>query len=155
MQRRYFKKYANVSMTEKFYPLLGDIVRIFQRRKENVFQFYDHMEVALEQPDKDMKLMQLGSYITMDMISIKAQEELEQSIPSHVDRYHSKYLPLWYGTKGSFVLDPSTDNWKHRRLSTVKLISLNQLSKYLPTILKITDDVINSCPINEEIKFSY
>ena len=138
-QRRYYSKFKNVSVSEKFYPIINDVGRVFELEKQNIFRFNDHIELALNRPDIDIKLTQLGSFITLDMISLKAYSEMVKQVPDNIERYHSKHLPMWYGTRDSFALQPTNEYWKTRRFSALKLMSLNYMSKYLPRIIKIVD----------------
>jgi hypothetical protein len=85
-ERNYFMQYKNVDVCRKYYPLIGDIGRLFERRKENVFQFYDHLEVSMNKPEIDMKFQQLGTTSMLDMMSIEAQKELAELVPHSVDR---------------------------------------------------------------------
>lgn len=152
--RRHFSKYKNVDMIENYIPFLGDLKTILDYRRDNKFQFYFVEETALNKPDKDLRLTILGANITLDVITIKAQDEFEKLVPMEIDRHHNRYYPAWYGLKGSFALTHSTEYWKTRRTSALKLMNMNALSKYHPKIVKIVDDVIGSLNINTPSDFS-
>jgi len=149
-----YRKYKNVEMTDKFYPFLGDLKPIMEYQKSNIFVFYDYIKCALEKPEKDLKLVQLATFSCISAISPRAREEFERLIPTKIDRYHCKLFPMGYGLAGSLPLIPSTENWKDRRTTFMKMIGLNSISSYVPMMIQTTDEVMNKWKINERIDIS-
>ena len=70
-------------------------------------------------------------------------------------RFHSTYFPLWYGTRGSFLLTKSDDYFRSRRTNSIKVLSLNAISEYVPLMLESCDEVLKKWEIGEPINFSF
>lgn len=152
--RVFFLKYANVDMAEKFVPFLGDAKTFFKNREEERFQFYFLQETAQKLPQKDLRLTVMGGIMWVDIVSIKAQEEFEKKIPLEIDRHHNKEFPEWYPVRASFVMSPSTEYWKTRRTSTMKFMSINELSKYHSSALRAIDHIIEKLKSSSKFEIS-
>ena len=70
-------------------------------------------------------------------------------------RYHSTYFPLWYGTRGSFLLTKSDDYFRSRRTNSIKMLSLNAISEYVPIMLESCDEVLQKWKVGQPINFSF
>ena len=136
-------KYANVECSDKFYPFLGDIKVMLNRIAKNEYVFQDFIESAIERPEKDIKVHQLGSLANFYILSIRARDEFERLISNKVDRYPSKEFPLSYPMTGSIIFLESTEDWRDRRTSLMKLIGLNSVSKHAPMMIQTTDEIMN------------
>jgi len=139
--RRTFSKYQNVAMTKKFYPVLGDLAEIKQRMDSGVYNFYNLIDITLE-GGKDMKLTFIGHRMMIDLLSIDAMEQMIKLCPKSIDRYSSENFPIWYVVRNSLLLIPSTKNWQMRRKTTTKLIGINNISSYIPMMIKCVDHVL-------------
>jgi cytochrome P450 len=139
--RNKYSKYPNVDVGKKFYPIVGDLGAVAKRRSQNQYQFYDHIETALNK-NWDLKLLITGCKNNFEIISPEAMQETIRLWPDKLDRYTSQYYPLWYILKGSLLLIPSTKNWKERRSEATKLIGINNMSKYVPMMVRLIDKVL-------------
>jgi len=77
------------------------------------------------------------------VLSLKALEEFVKLCPNKIDRYTSENYPIWYIIRDSLLLIPSTKNWQERRRTATKLIGINNISAYIPMMIKSCDDILN------------
>ena len=67
-----YMKYPNVSVREKFYPLLGDVATFVKNERENKYRMQGHIDIALTKNNIDIKLIQSGPVTIFDLTSPKA-----------------------------------------------------------------------------------
>ena len=65
-KREYFKKYTNVRMTDKFYPMIGDVALWIENAKNGFGNFHHYIKEAAEHPDIDLRFMQTGERSILD-----------------------------------------------------------------------------------------
>lgn len=150
----HFKKYDNVEVTSKFYPVLGNYALMKKRIQNKEYQFWDYNDTVINRPHKDMILFQFGTQCNVDLLTIRAVEEFDKLVPESIDRVEYPQGPIWYGTRGSILQMASTEYWKERRTSSIKLIGINQISCYLITMFQSCDMWLDSWKIDDPINFS-
>ena len=152
MKARYqYGKYPNVHMTKTFIPLLGDISLMLQNDKEKKSKFHHFIDESLESKGYDIRLVVVGSYIFLDLCSIKALDEAEKLIPSKIDRDEAIGLPLADVIGGSFALSQTDEKWTQRRKEMSKLIGINYCSRHIPMMIETLEKNLDACPLDEEI----
>ena len=55
-KRKYFKKYSNVKMADKFYPILGDVVLCNENFKNGNGAFHHYIQETADDPNIDSRL---------------------------------------------------------------------------------------------------
>jgi len=60
-------KYSNVSIVEKFYPMLGDIAFNSKNERANKFRQQHYIDATLLDPNIDILLAQFGPFTKFDM----------------------------------------------------------------------------------------
>ena len=58
--RQYFKKYLNVKMTDRFYPMMGDVALWFDNAKNGFGAFHHYIQEAADYPKVDFRYTQIG-----------------------------------------------------------------------------------------------
>ena len=152
--RRLYKKYPNVMMTSKFYPLLGDVKLIQQNVSSGKGSFYHFYEEALEHAEKiDIRLTQIGPVTRLEACSIKALKEFEKLVPYKLDRRSKGLSPTTRLFTGSFALRNSDKSWLNRRTAVIKLLGNNKCSEYIKMINQTIDNQIDLVKEGEKINF--
>ena len=149
--RKRYSKYKNVAMADKFYPFQGDLAIWNQNDARGNGKFQHFIDEALSEKGYDIRLTQLGPESVIDVCSVKALDEFEKLVPSKIDRYHHRGLPIGYFLKGSLAVTRSTENWSIRRKEMIKKLAINNCSKYIPMMIEIVDKNIQNTPTNHEI----
>lgn len=54
------RKYPNLNMSEKFYPVIGDLARVVDNDRNKRFEFWHYIEDAINKKDIDLNLTQIG-----------------------------------------------------------------------------------------------
>lgn len=154
-QRQYYKKYPNIFFVGDHIPILGDIV-FFAKDVNEGRCYYDHQRAAVEriQDNHDFWFEQEGARINLKAISPKAWQEMEQLIPAKVDR-----LPELIGfgkvLRNSFISERSTTHQMNRRKTFVNSLSTNECSKYIPTMVKVAEERMDSFNETTEYELTY
>ena len=149
--RKRYSKYKNVTMADKFYPFLGDLAVWNKNEAKGKGKFQHFIDESLSEKGYDIRLTQLGPESVIEACSVKALDEFEKLLPSKIDRYHHRGLPIGYFLKGSLAVQRSTENWSIRRKEMIKKLAINYCSKYIPMMIQMTDKSIQETPINLEI----
>ena len=150
-----YMKYPNVSVREKFYPLLGDVATFVKNERENKYRMQGHIDIALTKSNIDIKLVQSGPVTIFDITSPKAWNEFEKLIPEKFDRFdHYKFL-VGNIAPNSIVLMQSNKRWDERRKAILKTIGINFASKYIPMMIKIVDEWIDEVSIGADLDLSF
>ena len=153
--RRKYKNWPNVAMTEKFYPMLGDIVIIVQNEKENKHKMIHYVELALKDKDYDLNITQMGDLTQIDVLSPKALTELEKLIPEKIDRHHNgDGFPLGNILPRSLVVTESTQEWLERRSEESRILGINCISQHIPLMIETTDEWAKTVNRNQRINIS-
>jgi cytochrome P450 len=150
--RKRYLKYPNVSLWDKFYPFLGDLGSLQKRRENQEYQFYDYIDTALKS-NCDVKVQLLGQKHSFQIMSIKGMQEMISMWPDKIDRHTGEWTPVWYILRNTFLMTPSSKNWQQRRNAATRLIGMNNLSKYVPMMIKEVDRVMKR--YEEGKSFSY
>ena len=59
-KRQYFKKYSNVKMTDRFYPMLGDVALWKENFKNGYGSYHHYIQEAADDPNIDFRFTQIG-----------------------------------------------------------------------------------------------
>ena len=82
-----YSKYPNVTMTEKYYPMLGEIKLLNENSAQNKPVLHHYYKDSNKKGDKiDLRLTQFGAFHRIEAISPKAIDEFEKLIPHKIDR---------------------------------------------------------------------
>ena len=85
--RRFYSKYPNISMADKFYPMLGDVKLIQQNVTNGKAGFHHFIEEAIEKGEEiDIRLTQMGPVTRFEPCSIKAFKEFEKLVPDLIEK---------------------------------------------------------------------
>ena len=153
--RRKYKNWPNVAMTEKFYPMLGDITIIVQNEKENKHKMRHYVELALKDKDYDLNITQMGDMTQIDVLSSKALTEFEKLVPEKIDRHHNgDGFPIGNILPRSLVVTESTQEWLERRKEEIKTLGINRISQYIPLMIATTDEWAKTVNRNQRIDIS-
>ena len=152
--RARYGKYQNVIMTNKFVPLLGDLSLVIQNEKDHKSKFHHNIEDSLENKGFDIQLFILGSYVYLDLCSMKAFDEFEKLVPSKIDRDDMQGIPVVNIIGGSLGVSSSDEKWAQRRKEMGKLIGINFCSQHIPLMIETMDKYIEQSPLNQEISFT-
>lgn len=142
-------------MTEKYYPLIGDILLINKNEKENKFKLQHYVDNAISKPETDIYISQFGSLTLYNMCSPQAFDEFERLVPEKIDRDDQKDGPTETVVPLSFALIESTANWNERRKFILKVIGINYASKYIPLMIETVDKWAKSAKKNEFIDLKF
>lgn len=155
-ERRYYSKYSNVSMNERYYPVVGDLACVLQNQNANKFRFQFFIDMALQDHKYDFYVFQQGANTFVNVLSIEALSEFELLVPTKIDRHSQKGgFPVGKIVHGSFVISESTKEFQQRRKEAAKAIGINHISKYIPLMLETTDEWIKSVKRNETLDLSF
>ena len=141
-------------MTEKFYPMLGDLYLIDQNVKAKKAAFNHYFTEAIEHKDKDLRIVQFGADININVLSVQAFEEFEKAVPKYIDRFHQTDLPAGNLSPGSLVTVKTDEKWKKKRKEIASAIGISQCSKYIKMMLETTDAQFNKVSANQNIDFT-
>lgn len=133
--RRYYKKFPNVYVSPTFIPLMGDAWNYVRNIMNNRIFYYHFKEEANEVNKFDFKLELIGANHHVKIVSYNAQKGVEDYTPTIIDRA-GEYIGLGKMLHDSFGMMRSTPEAMHRRKTFMKLLSFNNCSKYIPTMLK-------------------
>merc|ERR1711957_353376 len=78
----------------------------------------------------------------INLLSAEAMEQMIELCPKSIDRYTSENLTIWYLIRNSLILIPSNKNWQNRRKTATKIIGINNISVYIPMMIKCVDHVL-------------
>ena len=129
--RQIYKKYPNVLMSEKYYPLLSDLKLIDQNVRQGKSSLYHHFVEAKDNVDKDIRIVQFGEKTYFNILSVKGLDEFEKLVPKYIDRHDQIDLPIGNLAPGSITASRTDESWKERRKHLASLIGINQCSKYI------------------------
>ena len=150
-----YKQFPNVTMNEKFIPVLGDIANIAKNEKENRFRLRYFIDLALQNKDYDIFIQQLGQVTIVDILSIEGLVEFEKFIPDKIDRHdHGGGFPMGNIIPGSLALNESTKECIERRKEAIKVLGINYISQYIPLMIKSVDDWCKTVKRNEAMDLS-
>ena len=152
--RQFFKKYSNIKMTDKFYPLIGDIALWTENMKNGYGIFHHYIKEVAENPDTDFRLLQLGERVILDVASTKAMDELEKQIPSKIDRGEPKHTATEHIMTASFPLLRSTEDMNKRKKATIDFLGINRASRHIPNMINSVDAYVESLKPGQEVNFS-
>ena len=143
-------------MNEKFYPMVGDIVKVVQNEKENKHRFRHYNDLALENKNYDFNISQQGPLTAIDIVSPEALTEFEKLIPERIDRHpngdgipFANIAPEWEG-----LLECTKDNME-RRKELMKTMGVNKISQYIPLMIETADKWAKTVKINQNTDLTF
>ncbi|CAI2365556.1 unnamed protein product [Moneuplotes crassus] len=147
--RQRYKGYANVHVSPKFIPVLGDISFFIQDIKQNRV-FYDHLkdlQVEMTKKNTDLKAETIGIDPVIGIVSHKALKEVLDQSPKKIDRADIDNTDFLRRARmkmayGCYTNSPSTNRTLNRRKSTSKLFGMNKISKHVPMILQNSQRIL-------------
>ena len=136
-------KHANVSKTDKFYPLIGDTAIVLKNRSENKYYFWDHIEEAVSGKNYDIKFGSRGSDTRYYMLSPQAFKQFAEHVPHSIDR--SPLFNRFFGRVSPESIGSlrATEAWKKRRSAATSTIGLNYASRYIPKMIESMTSLID------------
>lgn len=149
--RRYYKQYENVEVSEKFVPLLGELQRINEDKKERKGAFYNIIEQSQKGTLPDFKLMEFGPQSQLYFSSLRAMDEFEKLVGTKVDRENHFGKGAWYLFPRSFAFRISDSNFLKRKKQVVRLLELNHCSQYLQMIHRVFEEHIDKIDTSKEV----
>lgn len=154
-KRQYYKKYPNVKMTEKFYPLVGDIANWNENVAKGQGVMYHYIKEVAENPETDFRLFQLGERIILDVVSFRAMDEFDKHVPHKIDRFEPPYTVVGNMFPKSFVLSKGNDYVNKRKKATIDFLEINRASKYIPKIIDSVDTFIKPLKPGQKVDFGH
>ena len=152
--RRFYSKYPNISMADKFYPMLGDVKLIQQNVTNGKAGFHHFIEEAIEKGEEiDIRLTQMGPVTRFEPCSIKAFKEFEKLVPDKLDRKDKGLAPTTRLFNGSVALRNSDESWHNRRIAITKLLGINKCSEYIKMMNQTIDTQIDLLKEGDQINF--
>ena len=151
--RLFYKKFPNIVMSKKFVPFLGEHTRIKQAAKENKYRMSWIAENKIDNPHADIALICVKDTWYYHIMSPQAVNEFLKHVPHKIDRYPYEVGGVSKLCTGAFSQIFSNQSWKQRRESIFKFMGINYSSKFIPLILKITEERTNTWKDGEQINF--
>ena len=152
--RQYFMKYSNVKVSDKFYPMLGDIAVWNKNTEQKLPSFHHHVQEVLENPETDFRFMQLGERGILECVSSRAMDEIQKLMPNMVDRTEPKNTPVTNMMPGTYVNLRSTPHNMKRKKAMIDYLGINKASRYIPILIEAVDTHIESLETGQEVNFS-
>ena len=112
------------------------------------------IDAVLENPNIDIKLVQLGPISKFDIWSVKAMREFEAFVPHKIDRHNHKGLPTGNLAPESFGILRSTKGWDERRKVILRTMGINFASQYIPMIIQTVDNWARDVKFNVSLNLS-
>ena len=81
-------------------------------------------------------------------------DEVEKLVPNVIDRSRNLDTPAGHVLPYSFLMMRSTKNVHTRRKAAIEYLGINKGSKYIPTIIQIVNDYIQSFKSGQIVNFS-
>jgi hypothetical protein len=151
---RTYSQYDNVYINPKYEPVYGDIKVLEAYRRQNKFQFYQHVEKAMGEKRYDVKVDILGSFINFHIFSLKALNEFDSFRPEKIDRSdimkytNGKIFPQ------AFDQHKSDKEWKERRQIFLKTLGINFASRFIPIIIDSIETKIATWKIGHKYEIT-
>ena len=133
--RQYYKKYSNIKMSDKFYPLVGDIAIWAENMKKGLGVFHHYIKEVEDNPDTDFRLLQLGERVILDVASAKAMDEFDKFVPDKIDRGEPEHTAMQHIMPTAFPLLRATSKTNKRKKATIEYLGINRASKYIPNMI--------------------
>ena len=152
-KRQYYKKYRNVKMVDKFYPMTGDITIWGENIEKGRGVLHHYIREVAENPDTDFRLMTLGERSILEITSPEAMDEFEKLVPDKVDRGEPKQTALANMMPTAFNMIRSTDYMNKRKNATVAFLGMNKVSSYIPKMIESVDTYVQPLKKGEEANF--
>ena len=148
--QRFYRKYKNVDVPKSLNYPSGDLVEIYKCIDNGrfTFQYLTDTDAA----KYDIRLGHFGELIQFEIISPKACDELDKLIPDKIDRYDGKFGIQFVRVFGNTVaLKRSDDYYLKVRNTFTKLFGFNHASSYIPIIIDIISEQVDSWKTGQTI----
>ena len=142
-------------MTDKFYPILGDIAIIIQRVKEGKYLLGYMENFIKEDPNFDIYLAQYGEQILYHLSSFQAHEEFSKLVQVKIDRQENCDDTIKKLGFGAFSLQKSSERQRERRHQLTKLIGFNNLSRLIPLMIRLSDKVLSQLKKTKSLNLTH
>ena len=152
-KREFYKKYPNVKMSEKFYPLVGDIASWSKNLAKGLGVFHHYTKEVAENPKIDFRLLQLGERSILEVSSPKALDQMEKLIPEKIDRGEPKNTVIDHMMPTAFVTSRTIDTMNKRKKSIIGFLGINRVSTYIPKMLESVDAYLKPLKGGQEVNF--
>ncbi|CAI2366208.1 unnamed protein product [Moneuplotes crassus] len=149
MFRKRFGEYSNVYVSEKFYPLVGDMNNEMQCIKEGKVHYSHYAERAEIVTKYDLQAKMEGIEPTIILISNEACKQFCNFMPNSIDRINNRKgfsEMLAY----SMTVNSSTPVTMQRRKNFSSWVGLNSASKYIPRMIECCQETLDE--MNSEEK---
>ena len=155
MARKKYSKYSNVTMVDKFYPVLGEAKLFEDNMKLNKPRLHhQYLDSASKGSSIDLRLTQFGPIQKIDICSVKAINEFEKLVPSKIDRGGDNGSAVTRLVAGTFSFLQSKKQWDLRRKYMSKILAINYCSKYIGMMLQTVDKHIDQLKVGDLVNFS-
>ena len=153
--RRKYAKYPNVKQSKDFQFMKGDLYEIIENENKGAFRYWHYAEMALEDNPPDLYLKFSGPRPILLMFSPKAIREFAKLVPSKIDR-NDYFLDRYLGKMfyGSLASSKSTERWKLRRDTSMKMLGINFASRYIQLLVENVKEGISKLEVGKEINFT-
>lgn len=143
--RQYYSQFKDVTMIDKFYPFFGDYKVMSQQFIEKG-KFIGHYirDFAFQEGAPKFTLVQWAFSSHLAVNDPETISELEKLVPTCLDRFpidntgHGRI-----GGTGGIAQIPSTDQYKLRRETWMKIMGVNYASRFIPTFIKYLEQNFN------------
>jgi cytochrome P450 len=141
--RAKYSKYKNVYMAPKFTPIAGDMMNHSNDEKAGKVHYHHKKELANEINKYDLKIQIEGITPYMLVVSTQAIKEFIVHQPANIDKVHvmKGFMKMFVG---SFGVHGTTSKTMLRRKTFSSMLSLNNSSKYIPTIIGCCDSILKN-----------
>ena len=153
MYRR-FQKYKNVHISTPFRPLIGDVHYLLKDMREGKAHYTHRIKMGKILKDYDLRLRFEGTTPTISCVSNESCEEFIKLQPRYIDREDIK-RGLSKAAKHTLINGRSSKNIMNRRKLLTSELSLNHASRFIPSMVDCTIDVINDMKKGEKNDFYY
>lgn len=150
LSRRHFKRFPNVYVTEKFVPLFGDAKKFKEDLSNNRAKHYHQIEYALSLKGYDFRAFIVGNVSILYLISQKSFTEFMSRTPEYLDRMDMSDKSFGKICPHALLFAETTSNWKNRRDSFMRHMSLNNASQYIQVMIDACEEVITTWKDNSE-----
>ena len=146
-----YSKYKNVYINEKFSPIHGERYLVKKWEREEKYRFWHLMQVAMDNPGWDIRIIFSGPKPLFLIYSAKAWEEFHRLIPMKIDRHANHLKHFGRITEGGIEQIRSTKFWKIRRDKIMKVVGVNFSTKFLPLMIESFDKISSTWKVNQWI----
>jgi len=147
---------GQVGLSKRYIPFLGDFRQLQNEYADkNKFLGHFYRDLYLTEDAKPVYLFQAPAMNIMLVNDVEWLAELNKLIPKYLDREPIDNTGFGkVGSTGGIGQSRSTEEWKLRRETLMKILGINHASRFIPPFLKYLTENFGKLKPGEEFNFS-